>query len=164
MIIDLADIVRETIKYTVEDILDEVKKNKSYVGMIITSRTLDTEEKVKNFYGGEKWQRIKGRTLVGAGGSFPIGTEGGEKEHVLNVNEMPMHDHKTTTPLGGSGYILKGDGARGGEYWGYPRGCGEYGSTGVYILEILRTDHTGGGAAHNNMPPYTVCYIWERIE
>ena len=56
MIIDLADVAKETIKYTMDDILNEVQKNKSYVGMIITSRTLDTEEKVKNFYGGEKWE------------------------------------------------------------------------------------------------------------
>ena len=165
MIIDLADIAKETIKYTMDDILDEVKKNKSYVGMIIASRTLDTEEKVKNFYGGEKWERIEGRTLVGAGAGFSIGTEGGEKEHVLNVNEMPRHDHKTTTPLGdGPGCLLKLNGTRGGVYWGYQRGCGEYGSNDVYILDSLRTDHTGGGAAHNNMPPYKVCYIWERIE
>ena len=136
MIIDLADIAKETIKYTMDDILDEVKKNKSYVGMIIASRTLDTEEKVKNFYGGEKWERIEGRTLVGAGAGFSIGTE----------------------------CLLKLNGTRGGVYWGYQRGCGEYGSNDVYILDSLRTDHTGGGAAHNNMPPYKVCYIWERIE
>ena len=71
MIIDFADIARETIKYTMDDIaremmkyimddvLNEVQKNKSYVGMIIASRTLDTEEKVKNFYGGKNGKELE---------------------------------------------------------------------------------------------------------
>ena len=178
MIIDFADIARETIKYTMDDIaremmkyimddvLNEVQKNKSYVGMIIASRTLDTEEKVKNFYGGEKWERIRGRTLVGAADDFPIGTEGGEKEHVLSWDEMPRHDHKTTYDLGCLGLILKWDGKRtdDGRFWGCPLGDVNYGSGGAFALNCLRTDHSGWGAAHNNMPPYKVCYIWERIE
>ena len=119
MIIDLADVAKETIKYTMDDILDEVQKNKSYVGMIIASRTLDTEEKVKNFYGGKKWERIRGRTLVGAADDFPIGTEGGEKAHVLSWDEMPRHNHKTTHNLGFNGLILKWDNrSENGNYWG----------------------------------------------
>ena len=178
MIIDFADIARETIKYTMDDIaretmkyimddiLNEVQKNKSYVGMIIASRTLDTEEKVKNFYGGEKWERIRGRTLVGAADDFPIGTEGGEKEHVLSWDEMPRHDHKTTTPLSSGGVILNWDDKpdNRGVYWGYTQGDPSFKSGGIFCLNNLRTDHSGWGAAHNNMPPYKVCYIWERIE
>ena len=178
MIIDLADIARETIKYhmgdiaretmeyIMDDVLNEIQKSKSYVGMIIASRTLDTEEKVKNFYGGKKWERIRGRTLVGAADDFPIGTEGGEKEHVLSWDEMPRHDHKTTTPLSSGGAILNWDGKQDetGRFWGYPFHDGNYGSSGIFCLNALRTDHSGWGAAHNNMPPYKVCYIWERIE
>ena len=162
MIIDLADVAKETIEYTMDDILNEVQKNKSYVGMIITSRTLDTEEKVKNFYGGEKWERIRGRTLVGAADDFPIGTEGGEKEHVLSWDEMPRHDHQTSYARG---VLLNWDGNEyNGYFWGYPRGEGNYKSSKALALNDLRTDHSGWGAAHNNMPPYKVCYIWERIE
>lgn len=159
MIIDLADIARETIKYTVNDILDEVKKNKSYVGMIIASRTLDTEEKVKNFYGGEKWKRIEGRTLVGAAADFPIGAEGGEKAHVLNVNEMPRHTHKIIT----SASFTVGNGWGSGTS-GIPVNQPNWGSIrNAHWYEIWAED-SGGNQAHNNMPPYTVCYIWERIE
>ena len=160
MIIDLADVAKEAIKYTMDDILNEVQKNKSYVGMIITSRTLDTEEKVKNFYGGKKWERIRGRTLVGAADDFPIGTEGGEKEHVLSWNEMPRHSHNIKTNArftvaniqGGNGISEipseePGWGSRTPAHW--------------YELWI---EDSGGNQAHNNMPPYKVCYIWERIE
>lgn len=156
MVVDLADIARETIKYTLEDILDEVKKNKSYVGMIIASRTLDTEEKVKNFYGGEKWQRIRGRTLVGAGDDFPIGTEGGEKEHVLSWHEMPRHSHGVHKHFR---FGIAAFEQQAGE------GIGKGGTHRVAeVYEPFSVAESGENWAHNNMPPYKVCYIWERIE
>ena len=159
MIIDLADIAKETIKYTMDDILNEVKKSKSYVGMIIASRTLDTEEKVKNFYGGEKWERIKGRTLVGTSNDFPIGTEGGEKAHVLNVNEMPSHNH----PIHANARFTVSNNYGNGRS-GIPNEVPGWGSlVPAHWFEFWNGD-SGGNQAHNNMPPYTVCYIWERIE
>lgn len=160
MIIDLADIARETIKYTVNDILNEIQKNKSYVGMIIASRTLDTEEKVKNFYGGEKWERIEGRTLVGAADDFPIGAEGGEKEHALSWDEMPVHSHALTS----NAYFTVSNNQGGTGTSGIPSSnpiWGQYGNAHWYELRI---EPSGGNKPHNNMPPYKVCYIWERIE
>ena len=172
MIIDLADIVKETIKYTMDDIsremikyamddiLNEVQKHKSYVGMIIASRTLDTEEKVKNFYGGEKWERIEGRTLVGAGAGFSIGTEGGEKEHALAWDEMPVHSHG----LSANSRFTVSNIPGGTGISGIPNGApvwGQYGNAHWYELWV---GESGANKPHNNMPPYKVCYIWERIE
>ena len=171
MIIDFADIARETIKYTMDDIaretmkyimddvLNEVQKNKSYVGMIIASRTLDTEEKVKNFYGGEKWERIRGRTLVGAADDFPIGTEGGEKEHVLSWNEMPRHSHNIKTNARFTVANIQGTGIS-----AIPSEEPGWGSRAPAHWYELWNEESGEGWAHNNMPPYKVCYIWERIE
>ena len=156
MIIDLADVAKETIKYTMDDILDEVQKNKSYVGMIIASKTLDTEEKVKNFYGGKKWERIRGRTLVGAADDFPIGSEGGEKEHVLSWDEMPRHNHgiNKNFRFGIPTYEQEG-----------PEGISSGGSHFVReVYDPFYISDSGNSRPHNNMPPYKVCYIWERIE
>ena len=159
MIIDLADVAKEAIKYTMDDILNEVQKNKSYVGMIITSRTLDTEEKVKNFYGGEKWERIRGRTLVGAADDFPIGTEGGEKEHVLSWDEMPRHSHNLTANAHFT--VANNQGCGRSAIPSEEAGWGSIWKAHWYTLWI---EDSGNSRPHNNMPPYTVCYIWERIE
>lgn len=38
---------------------------KSYVGMIIHSTTLESEEAVKAMYGGKKWEKVGGQFLIG---------------------------------------------------------------------------------------------------
>lgn len=115
----------------------------SYVGMIIHSTTLDTEAKVKAFYGGTTWVKIEGRFLLGTSSAHAIGSTGGEETHVLTINEMPSHNH---------GYVkLSGSASNkdtaSGSTWG------EADAT---------TGNRGGNQAHNNMPPYKTVYIWER--
>ena len=98
------------------------------------------------FLGGA-WTALTGRVLVGAGTDFPAGTTGGEKSHVLTVDEMPAHKHPSTVPntlqnrvteTGGTDYGFIADGS-----W-------------------ADSGSAGGGAAHNNMPPYRSVYMWER--
>ena len=121
----------------------------SHVGMVIHSTTLTTEAQVKAIYGGNTWSRITGRFLLGADfGEYGIGSTGGEASHTLTTDEMPSHDHvvygspNTSTNNGCSinGTIV---------------GNTKFNNTG-------RTGSTGGGQAHNNMPPYKAVYIWER--
>lgn len=138
----------DTINTNIEEIntdISEINSNLSHVGMIIHSTTLDTMEKVIAIYGGTKWVKIEGRFLLGQSSSYNINSIGGESTHTLTVNEMPSHSHSTSTcysdnsPWDG---IMRATN-RGGQV-----------ATGV--------NATGGGQAHNNMPPYKVVYIWER--
>lgn len=94
-------------------------------------------------YGGT-WVQLKDRFLIGAGGSYSAGTTGGEATHALTINEIPSHVHNLPMRAGGLGgwtTIQMSDGDV--QYTGY-------------------TGYSGGGGAHNNMPPYLAVYMWYR--
>ena len=105
-----------------------------------------------NIFGGT-WERIKGKMLIGVDEDDTdfntSGKIGGEKEHILTVNELAEHYHTTkagtnvVSATNGDSYII-----------GYG---GVYGNTGA-----RNTQSTGGGQAHNNMPPYYTVYIFVR--
>lgn len=38
---------------------------------------------------------LRGRFVLGAGGTYAVGATGGEERHQLTVNEMPNHTHST---------------------------------------------------------------------
>lgn len=91
---------------------------------------------------------ISGKFLVGLDSSDTdfdtMGKVGGEKTHKLTIAEMPSHTHKTW--ISDTAYSERGDG-----YQNYYYGQGRY---------YNNTNASGGGQAHNNMPPYfTVKYI-----
>ena len=104
-------------------------------------------------YGGT-WERYgKGRTLVSVNESdtdFTAGTTGGEKTHVLTVDEMPKHRHtvrKFATMQGGGSW--DGDKIGGAQRNDAVAGDGY-------------TEYSGTSKAHNNMPPYIAVYLWRR--
>lgn len=94
---------------------------------------------------GGTWQRIENRFLWGVDSSGTIGQAGGEKTHTLTENEMPKHTHGGTYTNAGTsrthGWLASGTGT----------------AMGFDAVEV------GGGAAHNNMPPYIQVSIWRRI-
>lgn len=97
---------------------------------------------------GGTWTQLKDRFLLGAGSSYSNGATGGEATHTLTVNEMPAHTHKSQG------------------YWQTPD-SGGYNAIARTTVSTDPTDtnslkNTGGGAAHNNMPPYLVVYMWKR--
>ena len=104
----------------------------------------------KTFFGGE-WEQLKDRFLLGAGDTYAAGSTGGEAAHTLTVNEMPSHSHAnyggaSTTSSGGS------------------EGMDSFADGFSSFRKIEQgTYATGGGAAHNNMPPYLTVYMWKRI-
>jgi hypothetical protein len=103
---------------------------------------------------GGTWTRIQNSFLWGIAESGTIGETGGEKTHTLTTNEMPKHSHNPmlgTTRLGGNGGTSSGWRMEANAAWS---------QVGTYAT----TASAGGGAAHNNMPPYTSVSIWRRIE
>jgi microcystin-dependent protein len=75
------------------------------------------------------------RVPIGSGSSYSQGATGGEATHTLTVSEIPAHGHglykRSVYPLTGAGGALIEAGT-----------------------EAVTTQNTGGGSAHNNLPPY----------
>lgn len=106
----------------------------------------------KNLFGGT-WEQIQGRFLFGMNSSYPAGSTGGEITHALTIDEMPEHNHTIYYPNAGGPY--------GNANIGYPEASG---TNMTWCAEMCKTAPTGGGAAHNNMPPYLSVYIWKRTK
>ena len=104
------------------------------------------------------WQRVKDTFILAVGDTYKENTSGGEATHTLTIDEMPSHNHnvynngRTDMPIGMNNAIVEG-------YTGYNM---QYNYP-AKVDNILSTNYKGGGAAHNNMPPYKTYYCWERI-
>ena len=101
---------------------------------------------------GGKWVQIKGRFLLGASDVYKANTTGGEATHALTTDEMPEHRHSIYYPNSGGPY---GDAAI-----SYPA---DSDINKTWEAEMCKTQSAGGSAAHNNMPPYLVVYMWRRL-
>ena len=136
---------------------------RSHVGMIVQSTTLDTEAKVIAIYGGTSWSKIEGRFLLGASSSYAANSTGGEAAHMLTINEMPSHNHASSTKKGA---IPNWDNEKdsNGSCYGLQAGSLSYQSSYAYDINTTSTSYAGGNQAHNNMPPYKAVYIWERTK
>lgn len=96
---------------------------------------------------GGTWSKIaEGQCLIQAGSTYTLGSTGGESTHTLTVSEIPSHDH-------------------GLHYFHNVR---NFQSGGDFTSLISNGDMnyntltTGGGKAHNNLPPYLAVNIWKR--
>ena len=102
------------------------------------------------FYGGS-WEKITDRFIIGAGGSYSLGTTGGEASVTLTEEQMPPHNHETkcyndeTTPPSGSEWVPAAH------------------RNTVENVVGVETLNRGGGQAHNNIPPYIAANIWRRV-
>ena len=102
---------------------------------------------------GGTWESIGGRFLLGAGDSYAAGSTGGEATHKLTVNEMPSHTHA----------IYRNVGVDDNNFSGHIANRVAANDSSDDNKQTVTSDATGGGAAHNNMPPYLAVYMWKRV-
>lgn len=117
------------------------------VGDIVIS---ENETSPAEAYGGS-WEKITDRFPIGAGGSYTLGSTGGEAEVTLTIPQMPRHYH--TIP------VVEATGNVAGTRNAYIQ-YGMWDVTPNYI-DNMRT--TGEDQPHNNMPPYIAVNIWRRV-
>jgi len=106
----------------------------------------------QSLFGGT-WVQLQNRFLLGAGSSYSNGATGGESSHTLTINEMPSHNHYSSST---SRYLLSTE--------MNPNAAGDIGAaTGTKDWKwTTNVTPQGGGQAHNNMPPYLVVNMWKR--
>jgi hypothetical protein len=93
---------------------------------------------------GGTWTRMTDGFLWASRSTDTIGQTGGAKTHTLTVNELPAHNHGGTYTNAGTSTKTHAWLASGGSAMTY------------------ESVNTGGGQAHNNMPPYIQVSIWRR--
>lgn len=101
---------------------------------------------------GGTWELLKDRFLIGAGGSYALGSTGGEAAHTLTENEMPSHNHSIAYERTSSGGV---------DFRLYKSRVTTYAEDKMYYS--TSTMEAGGSKAHNNMPPYLAVCIWKRV-
>lgn len=107
-------------------------------------------------FGGD-WRQITDKFLLGASGTYPVNSSGGEKTHKLTVAEMPSHSHTSLY------YDSNSTGTQ-GVNWGF-----NYTNNSSHSVRSGANEassgigNAGGSVAHNNMPPYVAVYMWKRI-
>lgn len=151
--------------YHVSDLLGKIYP----VGSIYMSMSATNPH---DLFGVGTWKRIsQGRMLLGADDStYKAGATGGEATHTLTAAEMPAHSHGISTSGDHSHYFYGSDNNNGPltEGDGLDTEGNDHFTRNVRFTTSSAGAHThtisnsGGGAAHNNMPPYLVCYIWQR--
>lgn len=132
---------------------------------------------------GGSWRALPaGRVLIGAGSAssgtnYSAGATGGEERHTLSTSEMPAHNHSgsaSTATLNGTFWAGRRENEKPTGIVSETRrynlamksGSGDdWGS--VYSINAshghtVTVNSTGGNAAHNNMQPYLVVYMWQR--
>ena len=128
---------------------------------------------------GGTWEVFaQGQMLLGFSDTHDIGSTGGEETHTLTTDEMPSHAHSIGLD-GNHRHQMWRDSNH--EFYdntkitpeykttkhfqfastsgnGWPCGYTQYAGSHSHSMT-----NTGGGAAHNNMPPYITVGIWRRI-
>lgn len=103
---------------------------------------------------GGTWHRIESRFLWAAPATSTLGKTAGEEKHTLTVDELPSHRHDGLYYAGNNKGISLNSGTVNYEL--------EWTSSAGKDAAEIYTGSTGGGAAHNNMPPYVNVAIWRR--
>lgn len=125
---------------------------------------------------GGTWEEFAtGRTLIGYDPSdddlTETGMTGGEKTHVLTVDELPSHNHSASTGGAGKhthtvGYRKRqdayGKGTMDAMHWNTGTASTIATSEVADHSHTVTVGSTGSGMAHNNMMPYITVRMWKR--
>lgn len=152
--------------------LDNIREAIFPVGAIY--QTTDPTSPASLF--GGSWPQIQGRFLIGQNSTYGLNKTGGEATHKLTTNEIPAHTHGSKTLKGTFWNIAFESGFMGSSYTGIVKPKGEAnqnvatvstltggGRDGFNIDATHEHSSVGGSQAHNNMPPWYGCYIWNRV-
>ena len=129
------------------------------------------------------WRKFgEGRMLVGEGSvtdtrnvttMFNVGDQGGSTEVTLTKEEIAPHDHNmrrfpgwSEGPGGWSSFSAHMDKYTppGNNFANLPYARGSKLSSAADAAYYKPTGKSGGGMAHDNMPPYITVYFWERTD
>ena len=152
--------------------LDNIRESIFPVGAIY--QTTDPTSPASLF--GGSWTQIQGRFLIGQNSTYGLNKTGGEATHKLTTNEIPSHTHGSKS-LRGTMWNLAYQQNFYGACSGIVTRKGSQTQEVAYASAL--TDHNqydgftidashehssvGGSQAHNNMPPWYGCYIWNRV-
>ena len=143
---------KEYIDNLVENAIATAKLDAHPVGSLYWSSE-STEPSV--LFGGT-WERVKDTFILAAGDKYAAGSDGGEAEVKLEIEEMPKHFHEGIYWYGSHPISLNsGTGALDGYKIDWVQGIQENHSP-------INTSDKGGDQPHNNMPPYIAYYCWKR--
>ncbi|MDW5597651.1 tail fiber protein [Conexibacter stalactiti] len=97
---------------------------------------------------------LSGRAAIGAGSGTGLttrapGSRGGAENHTLTLNEIPWHNHGINDGLLGFGPAPHDASVEAGA-----------GGTQNFDFDYIYPAPAGGGATHNNMPPYVALHAW----
>lgn len=124
------------------------------VGFVVT---LGVSTNPATLYGFGTWTRIQGQVIVGLSSTDTefdtLNETGGAKTHTLSEAQIPSHRHTITSVYDDGNYNIPSIPGNGQQSIPYDAGT---------IQRTQYTNYTGGGAAHNNLQPYIVKYVWER--
>lgn len=105
------------------------------------------------YYSNTTWEQIKDKFLL-ASGSRSLGQTGGEETHTLTLSEMPSHSHgiRSNSTGGNADWVVS------------DHQSNKFQRELNFSWEGSTISKTGGGQAHNNMPPFVVVNYWKRTE